>query len=96
MSVDVWKWGREVSPVCRKLHSGFFCIYSKKVSLIILAKMSIQDISAEDRVLVSVVDQQDLAHSLAAVCSKKRATESNSRKSDGSCWKSILKYCVLP
>lgn len=33
--------------------------------------MSIQGISAEDRALVSVVDQQGLARSLAAVCSKK-------------------------
>lgn len=57
-------------------------IYSKKVSLIILAEMIIQGISAEDRALLSVVDQQGLAQSLAAVCNKKGATESNGRKSE--------------
>lgn len=56
-------------------------IYSKKVSLIIFAKMIIQGISAEDKALLSVVDQQGLAHSLAAMCNKKWATESNDRKS---------------
>ena len=44
--------------------------------------MSIQGLPAEGRALLSVVDQQGLAHSLAAVCSKKTATESNSRKSE--------------
>lgn len=71
MWVDVWKWGRDVPPIFRKLYSGFFCIYSKEMSLIILDKMSIQGISAEDRALLSAVDQQGLAHSLAALCSKK-------------------------